>query len=120
MTPAKPTDAKHTPGPWHYEKSEHWPHEFVITGSNEHGGYVLPILGRTHNWPHNAEANARLIAAAPDLLSVADEAPILSKYHTAAGFESERFIADDEAWSTKKRAAISKATGAPTHGGENG
>jgi len=59
---------KHTPGPWRAERSEHWPNEFVITGSNEHGGSVLPILGRTHNWPNNAEANARLIAAAPDLL----------------------------------------------------
>lgn len=60
--------SKHTPGPWRYSVSD-YDGEFVITGSNEGGGSVLPILGRTHNWPRNAEANARLIAAAPDLLA---------------------------------------------------
>lgn len=42
---------------------------YSITGSNEHGASVLPILGMTYNWPENNEANARLIAAAPDMLS---------------------------------------------------
>lgn len=55
----------HTAGPWRYSMSDHLG-EFVITGSNEGGGSILPILGRTHNFPRNAEANARLIAAAPD------------------------------------------------------
>lgn len=62
-----------TPGPWRYEPSDirrnddGSPCEFVITGSNEHGASVLPVLGRTHNWPANFEANARLIASAPEL-----------------------------------------------------
>lgn len=57
----------HTPGPWRYEKSQ-ISGGFYITGSNEYGGMILPILGRACNFPRNVEANARLIAAAPDLL----------------------------------------------------
>jgi hypothetical protein len=61
--------SKATPGPWHYGPSSALEGGFIIQGSYENGGGPrLPILGRTHNFPNNAEANARLIAAAPDLL----------------------------------------------------
>lgn len=52
---------KHTPGPWHHFKSE-YTGEFCI------GSQTLPILARTHNYPEQSEANAQLIAAAPELL----------------------------------------------------
>lgn len=57
-----------TPGPWRYFPSGDFGGGFVINGSDEHGAYVLPILGRTHNWPRHAEANATLIASAPALV----------------------------------------------------
>lgn len=55
--------------------------------------------------------HARLVAAAPDLYEVADEAPILSKYHGNQGFDLERFVVDYDAWSQKRRAALAKARG---------
>ncbi len=58
-----------------------------------------------------AMTDARLIAAAPDLAAVADEAPIISKYHGTHGFDVERFIGDYEAWNVKRRAALAKARG---------
>lgn len=73
-----------TPGPW--RAAEFWsapfgpgPHKtneagqvfwgYSISGSNEHGGSILPTLGAVHNFPDNIHANAALIAAAPELYS---------------------------------------------------
>lgn len=61
--------AKFTPGPWRYEPSTNNFGGYAIYGSDRRGGQVLPILGMTYNWPQNALANARLIAAAPDLFA---------------------------------------------------
>ena len=92
---------KHTPAPWRYHKSEH-DHDFIITGSNENGGSVLPILGRTHNFPNNNEANARLIAAAPELLEALKQ--------TLEAMESAAFEIDDPRILIA-REAIAKAEG---------
>ncbi len=57
---------KHTPGPWWIEPSEYDLAPFDILGATDPNGtswpvsYVAPLA--------EAEANARLIAAAPDLL----------------------------------------------------
>lgn len=72
----------HTPGPWHYRPDEHddWG---IVRASNEVGRFLGPIIcqardpdasdeitlsrhceAKTDPW----EANARLIASAPDLL----------------------------------------------------
>lgn len=57
----------HTPGPWEFSPSRSG--GFVIAGRNKPDGYpVLPYLARTMNFPKEHEANARLIAAAPNLL----------------------------------------------------
>ena len=73
----------HTPGPW--RMAEMWrppigkgPHAglvdgnvfwgYSISGSNEGGGDILPTLAAVHNFPGQVKANARLVAAAPDLL----------------------------------------------------
>jgi hypothetical protein len=58
-----------------------------------------------------ARTNARLIATAPTLYTIADTAPVLSKYHGQYGFEVERFIADYEMWSATRRAAMASARG---------
>lgn len=59
--------AKHTPGPWritdHAESAV-----FVYAGDNQYLNHVA----RVHNTPTKAtrQANARLIAAAPDMLAM--------------------------------------------------
>jgi hypothetical protein len=54
-------DAKFTPGPWH--QHEEWP-RFVCSADESNGCYrICTCEGR------DGEANARLIAAAPDLLA---------------------------------------------------
>jgi hypothetical protein len=78
MTDTNETTAKHTPGPWFYVNDGREIHD-RITKFDEHGARI----GRTPNriasidfmpslfeFPENEirEANARLIAAAPDLL----------------------------------------------------
>ena len=84
----------HTPGPWHYKKDG-----FRISIGNQstrhdylaHNYTVSTIDGNSLQ----SEANARLIAAAPDLLEAAKEA-----LHLA-----ERGVAE------RLRYAIAKATG---------
>ena len=63
---------EYTPAPWSYRESQ-IEGEFTISGSNENGASVLPIIGRTHNWPDNCLANARLMSAAPELLESLEE-----------------------------------------------
>ena len=58
---------KFTPGPW-----------FTHPSTVSEGSYViesreLPILASTFNWPKNAEANAHLIAAAPELYEALED-----------------------------------------------
>ena len=89
-------DTKHTPGPW--EQRRKLSGRLSIYGSVE-GGPVATIeeLNNTGGTPSD-NANARLIAAAPDLLAEAMKAVELMK---AAG------IGYNE---TGLRAAIAKAT----------
>lgn len=57
---------KHTPGPWHaFPLSEYW---LIGEASPKPGVHV----GRAVTLP-NAEANARLMAAAPELLATCEE-----------------------------------------------
>ena len=58
----------YTPGPWY--QGSHIPESasvWIGGRAKEGGGAVLPYLAKTMNWPANYSANARLIAAAPDL-----------------------------------------------------
>ena len=57
---------KHTPGTWYYTASDE---DGLVYGAND--TLILPhlILGRT---PAEQHANARLIAAAPDLLAACE------------------------------------------------
>jgi len=110
--------SKHTPGPWTYywyEKNQRT-HvgEFGIT--EETRGYSFPLtMGgkRDSGYAKTAEANARLIAAAPDLLEAARIAA-----NACDILATESADSDDtehaEIWRRKAaraRAAIAKATG---------
>lgn len=59
---------KHTPGPWiaHFHEGDgEW---FVKSTADglPHGGHIASF-GYSQTWPAEAEGNARLIAAAPEL-----------------------------------------------------
>ena len=91
---------KHTPGPWRYELGRNDRPPYVIRGSE--GGCV--VVGMT---AARQDADARLIAAAPDLLAALES--IVSDHE---------FCGDDwgsrrDAWIETARAAITKATKEP-------
>ena len=95
----------HTPGPW----------DWLAVGANASGGFHLYIIDGAKRkiaalWGKAAEkeANASLIAAAPDLLAAAQSAhDLFMAYH--GEFNSADF---DPTW-RKLHAALAKATGKP-------
>lgn len=100
------TQAKHTPGPWNAEIYEHG--EFAIEAHGQgHSGGTLVICSRNRHQgrPTEFEANARLIAAAPELLSV-----LKMVQEAAIDMRGEDFNLTTEQWAVF-RAVITKATG---------
>ena len=101
---------KHTPGPWYVFHSAHrgrfdddGPGAFSIGDAQT--AYSANILCSRYEWPERAEemkANARLIAAAPDLLK-ALQAIVAT---CSVRIDDPRIALFDAA-----RAAITKATG---------
>ena len=97
-------EAKHTPGPWLTHKEGF---SSIYIESRIGGGMLQEVAscGPTGEGSDQQEANARLIAAAPELLEALAE--IVS-------------AADGEGWNqldpslSKARAAIAKATGGTT------
>ena len=61
--------AQHTPGPWSVEAREGMPGREVRAGAT----YVVAVVSTTSNDESNRLANARLIAAAPDLLAALEQ-----------------------------------------------
>lgn len=111
----------HTPGPWQLEPTDgtiraRWSSAFRPEHSNQMGDYLgsivcglaqavggWPTLGRQFAIPE-AEANARLIAASPELL---DALTILEKAFVVAVGDTSPFAKEALA---PARAAIEKAT----------
>jgi hypothetical protein len=94
-------DAKHTPGPWRARKvgDEVW----IGNGKNDLVCCIQPSYGEFR--PEHVEGNARLIAAAPDLL-VACQAVMaaLASYEEGIGLPPDVWF--------QVEAVIAKATGA--------
>lgn len=94
--------AAHTPGPWRIEPN-HNEELCIFAESEEFWIALLP-----HQCLGSIEAkqkiNARLIAAAPELLAALKESPHDMACHPSEGRHSERCI--------RARAAIAKAEGA--------
>ena len=91
--------AQHTPGPWTAQNDGR--DIISIQHSNNDPGAISMTLAKVTarmTWRSQAEANALLIAAAPDLLAFAQE-------------WLERQGTDENYMTAKARAAISKATG---------
>jgi len=77
----------HTPGPWVYSFESVDPEWAVITTS---GGVVIANV----NDLHTQKANARLIAAAPDLLAALEEArPYVPDHHGPIAHKIDTAIA---------------------------
>jgi hypothetical protein len=96
---------KHTPGPWLYITGDEWSHSVVTEEgelpSGDMGYWTVASINKNREPQH--KANARLIAAAPELL----EALRTLKMAIVAG-PPEYDSAD---WIEMADAAIAKATG---------
>ena len=100
------SEGKHTPGPWHFTEG----------GSQKKGDYYahigaetsMTILASMNEHHPAAGANARLIAAAPEML----EALVTALPYIEAAEEEEAYKPGAVAKVTKQvRAAIARATG---------
>ena len=102
------TKAGHTPGPWH-TRGAGTERAWVYAGN-------VAIASARHASGHDCEANARLIAAAPDLLEACIEA--LPYLETTAAELAENYDSDDSApLADRLRAAIAQAKG-DVHGSD--
>ena len=93
----------HTPGPWLVSKDMRGLGNVPVAGVEISTGFPIANCG-THG-----EANARLIAAAPDLLWLAERSESL-RNHTVAWTKAELDRSWAE-WNQKYIAAIVKITG---------
>jgi hypothetical protein len=104
------SEAKFTPGPWRAEKVSKFG-ECDIYGPNGEELALIYVSNGADDpemWP--AEANARLIASAPDLLDSVYE--FLERYEDMESAELFAKLPGEEAQRVvRARAALSKATG---------
>jgi hypothetical protein len=92
--------SKYTPAPWHYqEKSDAYTH-IVRDADNRY------VCGCSQDSSGNAEANARLVAAAPDLLEAAKK---LIEGAESEGWDRTRGTDEPRTGISELRAAIAKA-----------
>ena len=113
------TTAQYTRGPWNEVRSGQNPHN-VILGNNGNTVIAFANSGKSGNAIAHAEAeaNARLIAAAPELLEVAEIDDLLGEGMTEEtasrlkelGWKGKVAALGDFA-KAKRRAAIAKARG---------
>lgn len=120
-------EAKNTPGPWEYVPSteHHGPYVTSEFGSTVCDCYVMSRPGEwsvanggqskpIHHLHEMADPNARLIAAAPELLSALESASgylLNAKIDLETGAPKRTAICTIEGGLKVVRAAIAKATG---------
>lgn len=95
---------KHTPMEWRLNENNNWktnPFSITVRGRGVHSTTIANIPTRMTIPPQEQQANARLVAAAPDLLEALQTMP-------------QGLMTTDEEWARwieTARAAIDKATG---------
>jgi hypothetical protein len=96
---------KHTPGPWGCAYTSNHAHDYRLTHPN---GSVLPLNVEAND--HSEQrANARLIAASPDMITALREAEaVLAEAHENCGGGEDTIFAEPL---ERVRAAIIKAEG---------
>lgn len=96
-------DTQHTPGPWVFDLSKSWrPHRVSLYHFVGNDDADIAHIGEnfsSNRSPAETIANARLIAAAPELLAACQRAL------------AEAVADDQDGWFANMRAAIAKATG---------
>ncbi|MBP2230771.1 hypothetical protein J2847_004080 [Azospirillum agricola] len=106
--------SKHTPGPWYVVNMRGWgglcigrrPQDQADTTAGD--APIARVIEKAPHWPDAfpAEANARLIAAAPDLLTALDDLTECVLFHARRGesipLDNEHIVA--------ARVAIARAT----------
>jgi hypothetical protein len=109
---------EHTPGPWRREKyrdSENY--SLTIVADNPYGDkWGTWAVAHAHGWGgddhHQSEANARLIAAAPDLLEACERMlPFLVEFCNLYPAHSDQVAVPRAFALGNARAAIAKAQG---------
>lgn len=95
------SNAQHTPGPWRVQATGH---SFVVEAHTHTEAISVDANGNPCRWSEYNEANARLIAAAPELLEALQR--------LSAQCERQRMAWQLESDAEKTaRAVIAKATG---------
>lgn len=102
-------ETKHTPGPWYLSERK------IAVKGHSAGGYSGASVATTSpsNTDETRQADARLIAAAPELLAVAEEYArtlTLARLVLVASNDTES-LAQMDANLSRARAVISKAKG---------
>ena len=107
------TPLRHTPGPWITSGSIHWPYSTTrrvlnaIWGPPDHHQRRTRICIISRRRKEESDANARLIASAPDLLAACKS--LLEKLRERKGTEAEGRVSVSDVQRIK--AAIAKAEG---------
>lgn len=102
----------HTPGPWMPSQNIDWktnPFSVIVRKPGTHRTTVANIPTRSTIPPEEQEANARLIAAAPELLDALRDA--LNCIDNIPERDRARLGLYSMKWYGDARAAIAKATG---------
>lgn len=101
--------AKHTPGPWGVARRSHCTvlNALFVNGGGDRVARV--VVPNTASSIEEYEANARLIAAAPELLEALQSMPWPERSSGVCHLSAEWL-----AWQDSVKAAIAKATGATT------
>ena len=98
---AEMTNTTHTPGPWTFDGYRHINYASYSIKSHDRKG-ICAIASSIKRPGEESEANARLIAAAPELLAALEA--------MLEGWETGRGYTDRENQIGRARAAIAKAT----------
>ena len=101
-------ETKHTPGPWAIDKTSNADSiELIVTSTHLQGqdDDVCSVYGGNDNNEQTREANARLIASAPELLEALETA--LTEISPAFNFDQAKY----PEWVKQIQSAIKKAKG---------
>jgi len=102
------TETKHTPGPWQIGQLESYEGGTGIAFRRVYFTPTLSEIQEAHVRGDKCDANAHLIAAAPDLLEALDDSLALLLLHTGPDDDIANLVIN------KGRAALAKAKGDPS------